>query len=836
MIPRSESFGNCTIVKGEQIRRLWEKGITQFLNQIPIDKAFHWEHLLVEDITTIQPVLTVCQCIKEKFNEKQRFAFLQKLATVIPNSHARNVLVQFYLSMINVMKDDCEPLISLIKFYPLAMTSINMFLRQHFISYFAEFPHKGEKDSEIIDWSKPYIKHLFECKDLFIATGILDWISQFRYRAVHEMLLTVASTLPPQESKPEYWIFLHKLLGIVVPGPPPTLVSSNRFASVLLSIGAAVSPGCPISPEQFVLMGKRMEYDMDMKPVLYANLSLTPGLIGLASYILLKYPTPAMLPFIENMLCVRQGANIHLFGCLLYPLSILGSISSAETKTGVVDIMTKILKMDPVTSEQRDYISQDDYSEKCIKTQSTLVSLKMGQVLSFIAEKGVDLVTKQMQKTTLTQFTATILCHCLVLDRDRPTEALLATFGYSDDATNMTILTFLIIHIDLIKKGQVPQSKKFIGVYMRNISLLMKKSSATVLKKMIKRVFGEGGLYDSLDVAYTKASYQVMESIWLDHGGLVSDTFYKMLEKPKEGTTDIFIMVLVRNMCSSDRVVNVDTMDQVIRKYLRAAEGGRILPENRLVLVANAIFSLSYLCSSYPTSMNFNEVRVIVDKYGTDPELSYPVCFFYSEYVLQFSKNESEEVQEIYTKLWEYSQSPDHATASQACTALVAAPALSYEPTPDIEEKLTTLINNRHEYPEGSDELVAGFISQELIHAPAHIEGSIPNPAKKLLKKFRVKDLLAEKNLLHTLYSFTYTPIPNRQQHKKQMSQNRLVLEKVMAKFTDEQFNDAMDGIMLIEGWNHFMYEYFKGVFDSPSYQRRNKSDIGNVYLTIYLI
>ena len=223
----------CPTVKGEQIRHNWERSDTGFLNGVPIERAFNWEHLLSDDTIIVQSALSPCKILNDVSYKRQKDLFLEKLASVVPNSHSRNVLVQFYLQLCTVFQDESDMLVTLVKFYPFAVTSINIFLRKHFMEYLSEHPNKGENESEIIVWGKAYLFHIFESKDIFIATSTLDWISQFRYRAVHEFLLTTASNQIPKLSKPEYWLFLYKLLGIVVPGPPPTLISSIRYASVL---------------------------------------------------------------------------------------------------------------------------------------------------------------------------------------------------------------------------------------------------------------------------------------------------------------------------------------------------------------------------------------------------------------------------------------------------------------------------------------------------------------------------------------------------------------------------------------------------------------------------
>ena len=801
----------CPTVKGEQIRHNWERSVTGFLNGVPIERAFNWEHLLSDDTIIVQSALSPCKILNDVSYKRQKDLFLEKLASVVPNSHSRNVLVQFYLQLCTVFQDESDMLVTLVKFYPFAVTSINIFLRKHFMEYLSEHPNKGENESEIIVWGKAYLFHIFESKDIFIATSTLDWISQFRYRAVHEFLLTTASNQIPKLSKPEYWLFLYKLLGIVVPGPPPTLISSNRYASVLFSVGAAVSPGCPLSPEHFLMMGHRLHYDIDSTPVLYTNISLTPGLVGLAAYIMIKYPTPSILPFIKNVVNIRQGASIHLFGCFIYPLAILGGINDNQIREEVTEIITQILNMGACPPEQKDYISQDDYSEKCIKTQSTLISLKLGQVLSNIAEKGVDLVAKQLQKASkLTTFSAIVLCHSIVVCEDRPSDLLLSTFRLSDDSTNMPILTFIMIHMNLIYQRKVKQNLKFCYLYMNKFRLLLKNASPSILKRMVKMMFSESGPFNSIEVI--NASYAIMYEIWEDHGGLVYTTFYSMLSHPREKGLDLVIMTIVRRMCTSDRPVDMDDMRKIVFKYLDSSTDENV--------IGNCIDSLTYLCLA---GMDFRQVHHIILRFVDNQMLSLPVCFFFSEFLLACQS--PEQIDQIVATLWRFSQSPNPETSAMAYKGLLNS-EIEFVLSEDIEENITSLLH-MVEHPQYSADFVASIITRELRENPAQVVGVIPNPPKKLLSDFRVKDFFAAKHLTHALFSFSnVSPTANRQQHKKQLHTNERILSSILGKFNEYDFNDPFDGIIIIEGWNHFMCEYIKSIFNMPTYnQRRNRVD-----------
>ena len=807
----------CPTARGENIRHIWDKSIAGYLNGIPVEKAFNWEHLLSEDAIIVHSALLSCKILKDESYKLQKISFMEKLATVIPNSHSRNLLLQFYLQLCNVFQDESDLLVTLVKFYPVAVTPTNIFLRKHFIDYLNEHPNKGENESEIIVWGKTYLLHVFESKDVSAAISTLDWLSQFRYRAVHEFLLTTASNQIPKLSKPEYWLFLYRLLGIVVPGPPPTLISSNRYASVLFSVAAAVSPGSPFSPEHFVLMGHRLDYDIELKPVLYTNISLTPGLVGLAAYIMTKYPTPSVLPFIKNVVNIRQGANIHLFGCFIYPLAILGGINDNSIKDQVTEIMVQILNMGPCPSEQKDYISQDDYSEKCIKTQSTLISLKLGQVLSHIAEKGVDLVAKQLKKCSkLTTFSATVLCHSIVVCEDRPPNILLSTFDLADDETNMPILTFLIIHIKLIMEERVKQSRKFSHLYMRRLPLLLKNASSSTLTRMVRMMLSEAGPFSSSagDVLITSALYQIMLEIWEEHGGLVYNTFYSMLSNPKQQGLDLVIMTIVRRMCDHERPVDMDDMKKIVFKYLDTS--------NDDLVIGNCIDSLTFLCLA---GMEFRQVHHIIRRFVDNPKLALPVCYFYSKYLLECQS--ADQIEQIVSILWGFSQSTTLETSSMAYEGLLNS-EIEFVLTEEIEKNIMSLLN-QVEHPRFSAEFVASMISRELKENPAQVVGVTPNPPKKLLNDFRVKDFFAAKNLTHALFSFSnVSPTANRQQHKKQLHLNERILSSFLSKCNEDDFNDPFDGIIIIEGWNHFMCEYIKSIFNMPTYQRRNRTDVNS--------
>ncbi|KAL5266970.1 hypothetical protein ACHWQZ_G004124 [Mnemiopsis leidyi] len=811
----------CPIVRGENIRHTWEKSVAGYLNGIPVEKAFHWEHLLSDDTIIIHSALSSCKILKDESNKRQKILFMEKLATVIPNSHSRNLLLQFYLQLCNIFQDESDLLVTLVKFYPVAVTPTNIFLRKHFIDYLNEHPNKGENESEIIVWGKTYLLHVFELKDVSTAISTLDWLSQFRYRAVHEFLLTTASNQIPKLSKPEYWLFLYRLLEIVVPGPPPTLISSNRYASVLFSVAAAVSPGCPFSPEHFLLMGHRLtntnktkvyDYDMDLKPILYTNISLTPGLVGLAAYIMTKFPTPSVLPFIKNVVNIKQGANIHLFGCFIYPLAILGGINDNHIKDQVTEIMAQILNMGPCPLDQKDYISQDDYSEKCIKTQSTLISLKLGQVLSHIAEKGVDLVGKQLKNSSkLTTFSATVLCHSIVVCEDRPPDILLSAFNLADDVTNMPILTFLIIHINLIIQGRVKQSRKFSHLYMRRLPLLMKNASSSTLKRMVKMMLSDAGPFNADDVLLKSALYQIMLEIWEEHGGLVYDTFYSMLSNPKHQGLDLVIMTIIRRMCNHERPVDSDDMKRIVLKYLDVSSDE--------LVIGNCIDSLTFLCLG---GLEFRQVHHIIRRFVDNKKLALPVCYFYSEYLLECQS--TEQIEQVVSILWGFSRSTDSETSAMAYKGLLNS-EIEFVLTEEIEKNIISLLKQAH-HPQYSAEFVASMISRELKANPAQVVGVIPNPPKKLLSDFKVKDFFAAKNLTHALFSFSnVSPTANRQQHKKQLHLNERILSSFLSKCNEDDFNDAFDGIIIIEGWNHFMCEYIKSIFNMPTYQRRNRTD-----------
>lgn len=806
----------CPTVKSEHYRHQWERSLDDYVNGFPLEKAFNWEHLLSNDTTVVQSVLLPCRRLNDVTYKHQKNIFLDKLASVIPNSHSRNILTNFYLQMCSVLQDDSEKLVTLVKFYPSAATAINVFLRKHFLNYFHDYPNKGENESEIIVWARSYLMYLFELKDLYLASSTLDWMSQFRYRAVHEFLLSTASNQVPKLSKPEYWLFMYKLLGIVVPGPPPSLISSNRYASVLFSIGAAVSSGCPLSPEHFVLMGNRLVYDIEPKPLLYNNISLTPGLVGLAAYIMMRYPTPSILPFIKNVVNIRQGSSIHLFGCFIYPLAILGQINDNAVKEEVMSIITQILNMKHCPNDQRDYISQDDYSEKCIKSQSTLISLKLGQVLSNIVEKGLDLVTKQLQKSTLTTFSATVLCHCIVVSDDRPSDLLLSTFRLADDSTNMPILLFIMIHIRLIYERKVKQSLKFVYLYMKNFRLLLKKASSSIVKKMVKMMFSDVGPFTMENDDVINASYKIMYDIWDDHGDLVHDTFYSMLSKPglRGPGLDLTIMSIIRRMCSSDRPVDMDEMGKIVFKYLETSKNDQV--------IGKCIDSLTYLCLA---GMDFRQIQHIILRFVENPKLSVNVCFFFSKFLLEFPPQE--QMDRIIKILWSFTHSPSDTEASAIAYEGLLKSEIEFNLTDEIERNIIALFKRR-EQPLYSADLVASIITRELREHPAQAVGVIPNPSKKLLSDFRVKDIMASKNLTHDLFSFSGVgSTTNRQQYKKQLHQNERILSKILGKFSENEFLDPFDGIIIIEGWNHFMFEYINSIYTMPSYNfhHRNRKD-----------
>ena len=802
---------NCPIVKGEQVRQIWERSLSEYFNGSPLEKAFSWEHLLKEDIVIVQSALLPCKILCKDIHKHRRHLFLDKLASIIPNSHSRNVILQFYVDLLIVYQDSSDLLVKLVKFYPLAVTSINMLLGKFFLKYLKENPNKGEHDSEIIVWSKSYLMHLFESKDLFAATSTLNWLSQFRYRSVHEFLLSTASNLIPRVSKPEYWLFLYNLLQIVVPGPPPTLISCNRYASVLFSVGASVLPGSPMTPEQF-LIDQPLSHDISLTPVLYNHISLTPGLVGLAAYIMTKYPTPSILPFVRNVVNVQQGASIHLFGCFIYPLSILGGINEMGIKNEVSEIICKILNMEPCPTEQRDYMSQDDYSDKCIKTESTLISLKLGQVLSHIAENGLYLVEKQLQKSTLTTFSAIVLCHSIVVSEDRPSDLLLSTFKLSDDSTNLSILTFIIVHMRLILDHKVKENRKLYYLYMKNLCLLTKKASSVILKKMIKMIFCEGGPFCNEDIF--NLSFHVMFSIWEDHGGLVYNTFYSMLSNPRFPEHDLDIVRTIRAMCSSNRPVDSDDMQKIISRYLDSSSDSKV--------ISTCIDSLAYLCLD---GLDFRQIHHTICHFIDDPQLSLSLCFFYSEFVAYCQTPEM--LEDIVNKLWEFSRSPNVEISGIAYKGLVRS-EIEFEISPEIHKNIQTLMQ-KNEHPEYAVEFVSSIISRELKDNPAQELGSIPNPSKKLLSDFRInfKNIVHKKNLTHALFSFSAVGInTGRHKHKQKIQENERILLSILNTYSDDLFYDVFGGIIIIESWNHFMYAYITSKINLPSYHRRNRGDI----------
>ena len=727
-------------VRADAIHRQWENSLSKFIRGGSVDKVFSWEHLLKDDSITVQSALSPCKILLESCHTPKRYQFLQKLASVVPNSQARFTVIRFYLGMIKVFDDSVDLLVTLVKYYPLAVTPINTFLRTHFNEYLHSVPNKGEKESEIIVWSHPYITHVFELKDSFAATIMLDWLGQFRYRAVHEFLISYASNQKPITSKAEYWLFMYKLLGIVIPGNPPTFISLNRFASVLLSVGAALSPACPLTPEHFLLMGLRLEYDIEPAPALYRNITLTPGLVGLAVHILIKFPAPSLVPFVRNIINSGQGVNIHLLGCFVYPLAILGGVNDTTVREEAGQMMKKILNLSPCPPDQRDCVFEDDYSEKCIKTQTTLVSLKLGQVLTHIAKEGPTLVEKQLQKNgRLTHFTATILCHCLAVSPDRPTDLLLSTFRLADDSTNLTILTFLMMHMKLIMDKQVVQSLKFYYLYLKNFPLLLKNASPAILKKMIKMMFSEGG--PASHAAVAQVSYLVMFDIWQDHGGYVYNTFYSMLNNPKYPNLESTIVMIVRRMCSGERHVDIDDMKRIIFRYLDSSSD--------VGIVGKCIDSLTYLCMA---GMDFNQVHhLISSRFAADTQLDLPVCFFYSELAAGGQYPELLEI--AIDKLWEFTRSYDIETSGMAYRGLLAS-EIKFETSPDILENVTNLFA-RHEHPNHAAEFIASLVRDELSVSPAQSIGNPPNPTKKLLIAFRVKDPFAAKYMVQVLFSFS---------------------------------------------------------------------------------
>ena len=806
---------NCPQVKGEHIRQIWERSFSEYFNGSPLEKAFTWEHLLTEDIVIVQSALSTCKVLCKDIHTKRRQQFLEKLASIIPNSHSRNVILQFYVEILIIYQDSSELLVKLVKFYPLAVTSINMLLRKFFINYLEKNPNKGEHDSEIIVWSKDYFIHLFESKDLFSATTTLNWMSQFHYRSVHEFLLSTASNLIPQVSKPEYWLFLYNLLQIVVPGPPPTLISSNRYASVLFSVAASVSPGSPITPEQFLLeLCQQASNKIIPTPILYSHISLTPGLVGLAAYVMTRYPTPSILPFIKKTVDIKQGASVHLFGCFIYPLSILGGINDFEVKKEVSDIMCKILNMDPCPPEQKDYISRDDYSDKCIKTEESLISLKLGQVLSHIAETGLSLVEKQLQKSKLTTFSAIVLCHSIIVSEDRPSDLLLSTFRLSDDSTNLSILTFLIVHMKLIRENKVKQSLKFYNLYVKNLCLLVKNASNIVLKKMIKMIFSDGGPFD--DEKIHSFCYQVMYEIWEDHGGLVYNTFYSMLFKPKFPHQDLVIIQIIRRVCSSNRPTDVDDIQKIIFRYMNFSSDSKV--------ISMCIDSLTYLCIN---GLDFRQIHYnIISQYVSDTQLALSLCFFYSEFVVNCQQPDL--LDDIVNKLWDFTLSHDIEVSSLAYNGLLKS---EIEFNISAEKFKQMLIIHKNEYPDFAAEFISSIICRELQNFPVQEIGNIPNPSKKLVTEFRVnfKNLSCENNLTHVLFSFSaISSSAGRQKHKQKLQENERIFSLILNKYSDDLFHDPFHGIIIIESWNHFMFAYMTSIINLPSYQRKNRGDISS--------
>eukprot|EP00116_Pleurobrachia_bachei_P000563 sb/3460825/ len=816
----------CPISRAEAAQSTWKKHLAGYLNGIPIEKAFPWNNLLNGDVLTVQAALkpiTAAGLTGDFFTN-----FFKKLASVIPNSHCRNILLKYYLeSIISDLQGQggSDLLVTLVEFYPLAVHMIHIMFKPHFQAHLKV--GQSLEESEVIKWCEPYLNHVFSARDFSLASATVDFLAQFRFRSVHEFLLDTASR-PPQPARSEYWLLLHKILTVVVPpATPPALVSYNKYSSVLFSVIASLQTGSPLDPDSFLQICPPTSEDS-----FYKNVCLTPGLAGLAAYTILKYPIPSILPHISALISISHNSSLALCGTLLYPLTIIGRNNPHLAET-VQDYVGKILSM-PHGADRDD--SSDSYAECCITTESTFYGLKLGQVLTDITfAKGTSDIEEQLgYLKTLTPVTASLMIHCLVLNKDRPSRKLISYLGLADDSTNVAILTFMLMHTRLIIEGKCPQTKKFIYVYILSLPDLFRRASISNLRRALKLISRSEDVF--LNNVFYEVYFNSLLQLWMDHGGEVGEKLLHLLHNHTPRQVQV-VSVIVRRMCASDREVEEYVIANIVTKSL-------LHHGNNDVVIGNGIDALTFLCKASGNYRSYERVvEVYMDK-SDSASIALPLCFWYSEYIeylaslmegtslgdiRQFGQTSEaahkaffSKTSECVEKLWQFTRHIDSETAGMAYKGLLNSGLFFLSDTAEVMDGVLHLFSC-YDYPKYSEQFVAELITMELNKNPPTLEpGSGPNWAKKLLESVKGQENNPAQPVVNSLFSFQKVVFnASRDQHKKQLNKSSALLFKLLERSAAKTslFDSVFDGIQLVEGWCHFMTQYLDAIISTPTYQ-----------------
>ena len=785
----------CPSTKAALVRDRWQLGLRELRNGKSIEKAFQWEDILNEDSIIVNNALNVAKVFADEEYGQYKWSFLEKVASSVPSSHSKALLLSFFFSLLKVKDSrDLRHIINLVNYYPVAVNHVQIFFEPHF----TEATSDRKKMRDLITWSNEYFRVIFDKIDSTSLTTV-DWLSKFKGQAVCEYLLNIASKAKPVLTKAEYWLFQYRILSVVAPSKPPTFVSINKFMCVLFSVAASVTSASPYSPVQFIMIGYP----------LFTHLTLTPGLTGLLTTIMLKFPSADLLPIVRHLLDRLDAGRVRNFlGCLVFPLTYIGVVyNDPKTTETVIELCETIYCLRFGSDLELSMLSQDDYSTSCIKTQTTINSLKIGQVLSHVAEKGSKkLIEKRLAKATLSLSTASILCHCLLMSNDRPTDDLLYVFEKSDDTTNGTLLEFVLTKTYLIREKRVLYTTKFITLYLQNIRLLVKHASRKVLQGMIKRIVNLAMEYKEAQILL----YELIWHIWEDHGGVVYEEFYSLLkhaisyEQPVHEIKFIWTIVsILEKMCeSNERQLDFYPIKTLLMKY-------RTLFCDDPLVQQKTLSALVHLCGH---GMEFLDIKDVVDKYRNDTNDFKAIVANY--YTTHFVRIENLELQlEAFALLKDLSESDHHKTASTAFRGLCEFIDENIEFIQEFDEGYVQRLVGRKEHPDYSVKFLSKLLDEDLRSKPLQPSGTNPNPSKSLVQKFKLKIIRPDSSLLRMLFSF-----PLRAQPKFALS----FFESIIAKSHITLFKSYYDGIMLIEGWCYFMYQYACIQISNP--RSRNKT------------
>ena len=787
-----------SVVRSNAAKSLWEKTIVDHLKGgKPLEKICHWEHLISKDKAVVLGALSGTGQITQHVDSRK--VFLRKLASLIPLAHERGLLLEHFLKTLDWGKDD-GLLTVLVQYYPLSVMMINRAVTPIFSAALEKEKGAGEDDIGLLKWLQPYIYHVFKDCDLGTKYALLEWLLSFSYRAIHEFLLTVASSLEP--SKPEDWIFFYKLLLSVSPEKKTLFVSPNRYASVLFSTAAAVPPGVPVTPGMF----------LSASPTLLSNISLTPGLAGLIALLILKNPSREMFTFAET--AVSKFDNLNLLGLWIYPLVALGC--------NIPDLREEMpILFKAILSKTPEEVYPDDYCEVCIKCESTLLGLKLGQVVSHVSKSGSDAVADQLTNMPLSPYLAIILCHCLVLHGAKSDDNLLYALRNTTDDTTLEMLTFTRIHKNYFT-GQ-----KLYYVYLKNISSLANKTSLPILKKIVRYCLDL--IQD--DPRIRHLVYHVLCEIWEEHGGAVYSELLSLLNRPRMLDMDreqklelnTVISDVVRTICCSDRQVNHEDMKSLINRYLEESSTSS-------QITAMSLQALTFLCQGGTDVREVLElVKSVHSRNCGDILVEQAVCLFYAECLYS---PDPDLILEAIAQLWEFSQSPDSKTAGIACEGLTSIDLLDQLIDDELLNKVNFLIS-RGDIPAQTSGLLTGILTAELQVNPARQKGTGPNPSKKLLNVVQIRDVPSAEvyDLDLALFSFVPRSAGNpRKQLKEKSNGYKTMLDHLLMNYKPN-FTEACRGMIVIEGWCQFITDFITTVHlqAMSGTNTKNKSNVNPV-------